>query len=161
MVKKFGLQSLEVGAESTFEYELYQIKGYQAPKENRPRKAKLVLAFAGQAHRAYFETLVKRTTKGGVRRRRQSTGADLDAFENERVHDRALFPRFIVKELIDVPMGDGKLAKSTEENIKVFIEELPEWIFDEVRIAAKEPNNFVEDDDEDPTEEEIEETAEK
>lgn len=176
MAAKFG--NLESMRPSGFYiHEIYQLAGITVEGEAELRTPKLRMRFAGEQNPGYWNALVKRTTKGGAARMARQK-VDVNILKRNRAHDRELFPKFVVVELIDVPDEDGNpvgewneargcYVDESPENIRGYVNALPGWIFDDVRNSAANPTNYIaepEDDDGDefngePDESEIEDTA--
>jgi len=133
----------EVDTSRTIVYPLDWLRGNTVEGEGAPRVPKLRLAFAGEKNAGYWNELCRRGTK--LKAKDVADGIDFRSrAPAERKIDKDIFPVLVVKELIDVPMDDGTFAESTEENIREFVASMPDHYFEEIRIAAKNPDKFTE-----------------
>lgn len=109
---------------------LYQIDG--APV--------LELAHAGESNAPFLNEMLKRNRRMGGR---ALTATVLEATREE---DRELYARHIVKSWPTAPLVDldtRERAPFSEENVRDFLRELPNWMFDMVRAFAMDVSNFV------------------
>lgn len=119
----------------------------------------LIVEQAGEVNKGYFNALLRRNRTAG--RRLKKGGMDAETIEKNRGEDRDLYPKYIIKALRGVLDKDGKVAEDTAENRKKFIEALPNWLFDELRVFASDPINFLPEGQEPALEpEEVEELGE-
>jgi hypothetical protein len=129
----FGhLKALEVKAESTVEYRLWQIKGTPL----------LTLAPATESNIPLFNAALKRSGKG-AKNVRVNAQADLGTIKEGRLHDCELYSKFVVKGWSGVVDSSGDEPPFTVENVHDFLTALPDYIFDDVREYARNPANFV------------------
>jgi hypothetical protein len=128
----FGnLKSLEVKAEKTAPFTIYQIEG----------EPMLHLAPATEVNKPYFNALLKRSRKN---QRRINSGSFTSAvIQENRDNDRELYPLYVVRGWERVVDSSGNAAEFTPENVRDFLTALPDYLFDEVRNFATEPSNFV------------------
>ncbi len=128
----FGqLKALEVTADKTVEYTLYQVEGTPT----------LILAPATESNIPLFNAALKRAGKAG--NRVKISGKTLGTIREGRVQDRELYARHVVKGWHDVTDVNGDEVPFTRENCHDFLTALPDYIFDDVREYAREPANFV------------------
>jgi hypothetical protein len=136
----FGhLRKLEVSDVKTVRLPIYQLEGEPV----------LIVAPAGEANKKYFNELLKRSRKNMRRIQSQQFTAGLVA-EN-RDDDRRLYSLFVIKGWEGVTDATGKAAQFTEENVKSFLDALPDWLFDEIRQFCTNMQNFVDSPDAEAT----------
>ncbi len=146
------LQALEVTEDdSPHEFELYEIdtapvlyvrctQSY-APYENRIR-----------ARRSEIERKHRKAKKGKGRKRANDALLDL-----MRSPDREAYPGTIVYGWKTNKDANGIEVEYSEDTCRQFLNALPDWLFDRIRLYCMEPQNFV--DTGEPDEEEEEELA--
>ena len=112
-----------------------------------PSIGKLELVHAGQTNKPYTNAVAKKTAKTGMARRmaRGQINAELLA-ENLKL-DRALFPKHVIVGWEGVIDNEtGKPCEFTQENCKIFLDALPDWLMKDVSEYAGNPINFMPDD---------------
>ena len=130
------LKKLDIAGNRTARFTIYQLEG-------RPT---LILAPATEDNKPFFNSLLKRSRRTNQQIR--AGGINSAVIKENREEDRRLYPLHIVKGWEDVKDTKEKVVSFTTDNAKSFLEALPDWIFDEVRMFAGNPNNFVDDDSE-------------
>ena len=126
------LQRFDVAAAETVDYELYQIDG----------EAVLEIAPATDANKPFFNATLRRSRKSI---RALNAGAISPAMiHSNREDDRRLFASYVVKGWRGVVDSEGKDVSFTQDNVAAFLGALPSWIFDELRVFATTPANFLE-----------------
>ena len=140
MVDFSHLDKLKVTPDRTAEYTLYQI---EAGADGHPV---LILAPATDANKPFQNAALKKSTTKNFRRMR---GGSLtpEMLEEDREDDRKLYPRHVVKGWRNVTDAKGKDVSFTSDNVLAFLRALPNWVFDDVRMFAGNPSNFLQDDD--------------
>ncbi len=88
--------------------------------------------------RAQLQRSNKRVRAAGAR------GVTLENLAANRDDDRELYPRFIITGWGNVFDVDQKEVPFSVKDCVDFLEELPDWIFDKVRLFCVEPGNFAE-----------------
>ena len=143
---RFGrLKKLDISGTKVARYTFYQVEGEpwidSCPAlESNPR---------------YYNALLARSRKN-LRRLRSGNVNSAQLAEN-RNEDRALYPRHIckgwgqmvlqedeqaeIKALLD---DDGTEVQFSQASCADFLDQLPDWIFDEYRMWCADPNSFVE-----------------
>ena len=128
----FGqLRALEVPADKTVEYTLYQVEGTPT----------LRLAQATESNISLFNAVLKRT--GQVANRAQVGNKTLGTIKEGRAQDRELYARYVVKGWRGVVDVNGAEVKFTVDNCHDFLKALPYNMFDDIREFAREHANFV------------------
>lgn len=127
------LQKLDVGVAQTVDYTFYQIDGEPI----------LVVAPATDANKPYFNAVLRRSRKNVRALSAGSVSPGMIA--SNREEDRSLFVLHIIKGWRDVRDADGKEAEFTQDNVRNFLQALPDWIFDDLRTFAANPANFLDD----------------
>jgi hypothetical protein len=131
MPKFNRIQQLRVNPDRTATMTLYDLEG----------EPQLELAPATEANKPYFNALLKKQRKniGRARARNFSAGMTKEARDN----DRELYATHVARGWKRVKDDDGNDVSFTVENARAFFEALPDHIFDEVRLFATDPHNFV------------------
>ncbi len=128
----FGqLKALEVTADKTAEYTLYQVEG----------EPTLIMAPATESNIQLFNAALKRA--GRAANRVLAASKTLASIKEGRAQDRELYAWYVVKgwrKVVDVNDDD---VPFTRENCHDFLRALPDYIFDDVREYARTPANFV------------------
>lgn len=129
------LEALEVSTDKTAEYTLHQISV-------NGLSPTLIVAPATEVNKPYFNALLKRASKIGraVRAGNMTTAM----IQEKRDKDKELYPKHVVKGWRDVVDRKGKVVKFSVEEVTSFLEQLPDWLFDEVSQFCDNPANFVE-----------------
>jgi hypothetical protein len=111
----------------------------------------LIGKFAGEANRPYFSSLLKRSARSA--RRLRAGKLSVRELEDNREHDRELFPKFILTSWEGFKDSEGNDALFNIANVSALVNALPEWMFDDVRNHFSNPLSFIESfDDEVPDE---------
>ena len=63
---------------------------------------------------------------------------------SNRQEDKRLFSQYVVKGWSGVKECTGEVVPYSKENVSEFLEALPSWIFDELRVFCTTPGNFLE-----------------
>lgn len=127
------LQRLSVNTDKTYEKVLYQIEGEPV----------LILAPATDANKPYLNELLRRSRKNMQRIKNQAVNASI--LEESRAEDRELYSRYILKGWRGVKDASGKDVPFSKEAAKEFLDAIPNYIFDEIRDEASNPQNFIDD----------------
>lgn len=136
MVDFSHLAQAQVRADSTAPYKMHELTNYG-------RVPTLILRPATEANKPYFNALLKRTSKNA---RLVASGAiSSDMLDENRKEDRVLYPQHVIAGWEDVVDAGGKDVKFSKENVSAFVAALPDWIFDNLTVFARNPSNFVED----------------
>jgi len=126
-----NLKVLEVKAERTAAFTIYQIEGEPV----------LHMAPATEANKPYFNALLKRSKRN--QRRINSGNFTSGMIKENRDNDRELYPQFVVRGWDRVVDAKGEAVKPTQENVVDYLKALPDWLFDEARAFATDPQNYV------------------
>ncbi len=130
---EFGqLKALEVSADKTVEFTLYQVQGTPT----------LVLAPATETNVPLFNAVLKHAGQA-ANRTKASAKQNLGTIKQGRAQDRELYARFVVKGWRDVVDENDDEAPFTRENCLKFLTALPYNMFDDVREFARDLSNFV------------------
>lgn len=125
------LQRLDVGVAETVDYQLYQIDG----------EPTLVIAPATEANKPYFNAILRRSRKN--MRALNAGSISTGMIDSNRHEDRSLYAAHIIKRWRDVRDVEGIEAAFTPDNVRAFLDALPNWIFDDLRTFAGNPANFL------------------
>lgn len=115
------------------------------------KKARLLLAFAGQANPAYYNAMLKVSGRR-VRALAKSNDITAEDAEQSRDEDRELFPMFIFRGWENVE-GDGEGLDEnghvpySRENAKKLCQVLQAHLFDRIRNDAATPERFYAEDE--------------
>ena len=124
------LKNYEV-KDKTAEFPLTQIAG----------SIVLIMKPATEANKPYFNDKLRNSRRTA---RQVRTGAlDNSSLSRDRNKDRDLFPKHVIVGWKNVVDFEGKKVEFNETNCKDFIDSLPDWIFDEIRIFAMDPQEFI------------------
>lgn len=103
--------------------------------------ARLQLRPATDANPAYHNGNLKMAV---VRHRGSATrGVDKYDIAASRDDDRVLYAQFVLTGWEGIEDCDGNVVPFSVEAATEFLEQLPDWIFDRVRLFAIQPENFV------------------
>lgn len=127
------LRKLHVGGAQTAEYELVELEG--APV--------LIGVFAGETNAPYYNALIKRSSRNHRRFKAGKLGSK--ELQENRDHDRELFPTHVLKDWRGVVDSKGKGVKFSAANCAEFLKALPDYLFDDVRNFFATPQSFVDD----------------
>lgn len=139
------LSKYDIGGEPV-PYPLFQLDGEPV----------LFLRPAGEKNKPYHNALLKRNAKLAARFRAR-TKITREMLKENREHDRALYGKFVISGWEGIQTKDGEEAAFSPEVCKQFLAALPDWIFDDLRLFAVDPSNFLRDDE--PDDEEVETLA--
>jgi hypothetical protein len=117
-------------------------------------KARLLLRIAQEKNKPYFNALLK---KLGQKRSaaRMKSAADADDWAESRDEDRVMFARYILAGWEGIEDVDGNgVAFSAEEALE-FLQDLPDWLFDKIRVWASQHENFLPEGEEAPEAKEL------
>jgi hypothetical protein len=134
------LKNLEVTAESTADYTLYQVEDPETGKSPT-----LIVAPATDANAPYFNALLKRSRK--YARQLKARNVSVDTLQQSRGEDKILYPRHVIKGWRDVFDSKGKPVKFSQEACIEFFQSIPDWIFEDIRTFAGDPTNFLDTDE--------------
>ena len=127
------LNALKVTSENIVDFEMPEL----GPD------AVLKLCSATEGNKGYMNGLLRLTgnTKGA--RRRKNKEIDANAMNEMREHDTALYPDHVIVGWDKVMDADSKPVKFSAKEAAELLEQLPDYIFDEIRAFANDPANFV------------------
>lgn len=121
-----------------------------APKDSVPYKLReitidgrnpvLYVRPATKDNKGYFNALLKAAASDAKKAR-----SNEDAVSDARVEDRALYPEHVITgwdNVVDASTGEA-VPYSPEEGA-AFLQAIPDWLFDELRIFTGNVRNFVE-----------------
>ena len=116
------------------------VKTFELP-EVAPDAA-LLLRSANEGNSGYMNGLLRLTgqSKGA---RRQKVKVDAKTMEDMRGHDKELYPHHVIVGWKNVVDATGKEVKFSAEEVASLLEQLPGYVFDEIRGFANDPANFV------------------
>lgn len=127
-------RTLDVKGDATRELTLHQIElNGVAPT--------LIVAPATDANKPYFNAAIKATKPQIYQAQKGNFSAAL--ISETRDEDRELFPRFVIRGWRDVTNQDGEPVTFNDENCLDFVTSLPDWVFDEITMFCKNPQNFT------------------
>lgn len=125
------LKKLDVKGDETAEFKLLDL----------PAKPKLILAIAGEKNKPYLNASLK--AFGSQLNSRRRTRMDADTMSDTREADRALYAQYVIKGWEGITDTKGEEVPFNKENCLEFLEILPDYIFDDIRVFAGDPTNFV------------------
>ena len=116
----------------------------------------LLVRYAGDTNNGWRNAIAKFNAKTGLARKAvQGRSREADRLALER--DIELYPEHIISGWEGIVDDDGQQVSFSREACREFLEALPQWIFDDVRIFCSTATNFIAGSE--PTEEEIGEQA--
>lgn len=125
------LQKMDVPRDRTSKFVLWMLAG----------KPSLDVRCAAEPNKDYFNELLRRT---GKNYRQVRAGAiDQELLDENRAHNRALFPKFVIVGWSGVKDAKGADVPFSAENAVGFVKALPDWVFDEVVTYCGNVMNFV------------------
>ena len=128
-MSKFGyLQQYAVKPGKTVDYTLHQVVGGPTLK----------LAHAGETNKPYFNDAIRRNKKN-----KGALKLSAVALKKQRDEDREVFAKFVVKGWTGVLDVEGQEVPFSPEEAYEYLCALPDELFDEVRLFAREYDNFV------------------
>lgn len=130
-----NLSRMNVTAEKTAEYAMYQIDGVDG------HTPVLVLKPAHESNKRYYNALLRKS-----RSKMASISAKkitADTVKQNRDEDRVLFADHVIAGWRNVADAEGNEVEFSHDNAKAFFENLPDWIFDDVRTWAQDMTNYV------------------
>lgn len=110
---------------------------------------KLFLRPATEKNKAYHNALLKRNAKL-AQRFRAGTRVTREMLQENRDHDKVLYAKHVIVGWEGIKDDSGSEVSFTPDLCRQFLAELPAWIFDDVRLFAVNPANFLKDDEPDP-----------
>ena len=93
---------------------------------------------ATQVNKAYQNEILRKSNNAI----RVNSKANDDSL---RKTDRELYPKYIIKGWSNVVDNSGKKIPFSEKNAIDLCEQLPDWMFDEIRVFVLNPHNFIKD----------------
>ena len=105
----------------------------------------LTLTPATEINKPYFNAVLKRS--GKFARRVQTGKLNINTIRENRDEDRNLYPKFIVKGWSGVIDSDGTTVPFTVADCGDFLGAVDDWVFDEIRAFAGNPENFLQESD--------------
>lgn len=106
----------------------------------------ICLRYAGQSNHGYFNALLK---KSGSRNRKMLSGKmDAQMMEDNASDDRELFPIHIITGWKNIMDDAGKTVPFSRAVCAEFCEQVPDWIFEKIRVFAQTPDRFLEEGEE-------------
>jgi hypothetical protein len=149
-MSNFDFSHLQVQRGATAPYDIIEIDTPEGTVDSAGmplRHPRLKLAPATKETKQYWSKSLKRAGRRGVRAR-----VDENAIEEGREEDLQLFPKWIVLGWEGVFNTAGEAVPFSEAECRKFLAALPEWIFSNLRIFAKDPVNFLPEDSPDQSE---------
>lgn len=132
MTESFGhYSSREVDVDDTRPMTLFNLDG----------EPELLVRYAGEANKPYFNELLRRNQK--LARTLRGRALDTSIMEKTRDSDRVLYAKFIVTGWNRVVNRGGHPVEFTEDNCLAFLKALPPEEFDEVRAFCTNQYNFT------------------
>lgn len=128
------LKAFEVQAK-TSRYEMRQI----TINDHTPV---LIVEPATEANKPFFNALLKESGKAtnAMRRGKMKPQTLTESRDRDRIH----YSKYIVKGWEYVLDGEtGEDAPCTPENVLAFLKNLPDWLFDDLRMYCTDPSNFA------------------
>lgn len=109
--------------------------------------AYLIVRPANEANKGYQGGML---ALSGRRQRMATASLTADDAKRDRDDDRILYPHHVVVNWGGIVNREGIAVPFSRENVTAFLKQLPNWLFDKVRVHALRPENFVSSPDELP-----------
>lgn len=109
----------------------------------------LLVAAATESNTVYYNALLRDAIKNARKVRKGGVSAEM--MKKNRDQDRELYPKYVIKGWRDIVDNSGAVVPFSQEACSDFINDLPDWIFDDIRNYCSDPTNFVEEFDLDIT----------
>ena len=131
MSKFAKLSSLEVDKDHTVPFTLYAIEGEPA----------LIVRPALESNKGYFNA----SLRGARKNMRAVKGGNITAglLDETRDADRALYAEHVVVGWNGITDDSGKAVPFSGDDCRDFLNQLPNWLFDELREFCGSPTNFL------------------
>lgn len=116
------------------------IVSYELPELGE--NAVLKLCSANEGNKGYMNGLLRLTgqTKG---QRRKKIKVDADSLKEMQKIDRELYPEHVIVGWSGVLDSKKKEVTFSASEVAQLLEQLPDYMFDEIRAFANDPENFV------------------
>ncbi len=132
MTNKFAhLQKLNVDATKTVEFPMYELGD----------DAVLLLAPATEANKPYYNQILK-SSQRTAQMMRAKKGMDSAMVKQGRNEDRKLYPQHVIKGWSGVKGSKGEEVPFSPEEASDLVNQLPDYLFDNIRNFAAMPQNF-------------------
>lgn len=148
MAPQFNFERLQI-LNRTARFTFFQIEG----------EPYLDVVHAGESNKPYFNALLKRSRRNLQRVR--AGAIDATTLAENRKEDRALYPLYVVKGwgcqagagfVLD---ADKNQIPFSQENVSSFLQQLPDWLFEELRRYVAEEANFLDENEAAPSVEDV------
>ena len=129
------LNSFDVDKTKTSLYKVFQI-------EMNGKTPELDVLPATQANERYFNALLSRSQR--IKRQVEAGKFDVELLSDNREEDKLLYPVHVIKGWRNVYDSSGQAVAFDTAACADFIKALPNWIFDDLTLFCRTPQNFVE-----------------
>ena len=133
MVDFSHLGQLDVKSEKLANYDLIELDGTPV----------LQLASASESNKPYYNALLKKS--GKKVRAVKSNRIDERMIKENREENKELFSKYVIKGWSGILDSNGEGVEFSVENVRAFLDALPDWIFDGVVQYASDVQNFIDD----------------
>lgn len=96
---------------------------------------------ATEANPKYFAAFMKRNAQYAKSNRRVTVTQAL--INDTRDSDKDLFATHVIVGWSGITDINGETVPFTPQNVRQFLDAIPDWIFDDIRAFASDPSNFV------------------
>jgi hypothetical protein len=134
MSKFSNLQKYEIAADKAVKYDLVDI-------QMNGKTPFVMVKPATEANKPFAKAQLARSNKRI--KAASARGVSLETLEASRDDDRDLYPKHIITGWGNVFDNDGGEVAFSVENCKEFLDALPGWIFDALRVFCTTPSNFA------------------
>lgn len=136
------LKKVDVKNNETKEYHISQISV-------SGKTPVLLVSAATESNTLYYNALLRDAIKNARKVRKGGVSAEM--MKKNRDQDRELYPKHVIKGWRDIVDADGNEVPFSQEACSDFVNQLPDWIFDDIRNYCSDPTNFVDEFDLDIT----------
>lgn len=98
---------------------------------------------ATEDNKPFFNDNLRRNAAKATGGRRKAKALTPDGVKAAREEDRASIAKFCAKRWDKVLDAEGKPVEFSQEEVLGFLQALPDWYFDDLRVWITEPTNFI------------------
>lgn len=107
------------------------------------KDAVLNVRSASEGNAGYMNGLLRLNGQAKGSRRRRTTVVDAESLAEMRENDKTLFPEHVIVGWENVLDDSGKEVKFSAKEVADLLSKLPGYVFDELRMFASDPENFI------------------
>jgi len=135
------LKKLNIEEDRTAEYVLHELEP----------AVKLTVRPASECNKKYFNAVIRLSKKRSGRK----SSVSLKAIEEDRKDDLPLFAKYIIVDWKNCVDANGKEVPFSVEDCEEFLNCLPSYLFNQLRLFCSDITNFYPEDEDDVSDEEL------